>query len=161
MVDSVVNSSECASPVRGQCSFYADCLEARYHCGPTGYPLGYGEVYCNKFVADESLLSSKGQKWMLDTMECLQDTLVPEATGAPDAVQTCAQLDDKAFNSHPGCYVDNGLCWLSFSDWFSIVKIVGVKTLVGNIEAANETARAAGGCLDVYAQTLINTILYL
>jgi hypothetical protein len=32
------------------CDFYTQCLEKKYHCGPKGYPMGYGYVYCNKFT---------------------------------------------------------------------------------------------------------------
>ena len=28
------------------CSFYTDCLEAKFDCGPDGYPIGYGDKYC-------------------------------------------------------------------------------------------------------------------
>jgi Phosphomannose isomerase type I len=42
-------NDECSDSPYGQCSFYAYCLEARYHCGPNGYPIGYGLKYCEKF----------------------------------------------------------------------------------------------------------------
>jgi len=55
------SSTLCSNPVRGQCSFYEDCLEARYHCGPDGYPLGYGKKYCNKFIATIDKFSPEAQ----------------------------------------------------------------------------------------------------
>ncbi|KJA19585.1 hypothetical protein HYPSUDRAFT_168049 [Hypholoma sublateritium FD-334 SS-4] len=147
-------STQCSDPPRGQCTFYADCLESRYHCGPTGYPLSYGQVYCAKFAAAESTLSAPGQTWMLDTMACLQQTLVPEATGARGAAQTCAALREKAFDSHAACYVDSGLCALGVGEWAKIVRIIGVKTLVGSWSAVGETTRAAAGCLGQYSRWL-------
>ncbi|KAF8962393.1 hypothetical protein BDZ97DRAFT_1824858 [Flammula alnicola] len=151
-------NNECSDPPRGQCTFYADCLEAQYHCGAQGYPIGYGQQYCEKFNADKSDLSPAGQNWMLDTMECLQRTLVPEATGAPDAVQTCAELTEKAFDSHPKCYIDSGLCWLGVKEWVEIVKIIGVGTLFASWDATKETVRAAEGCLALYGHTLARKI---
>ena len=91
---------------------------------------------------------------MLDTMECLQKTLVPEATGGLGAAQTCAALQEKAFDSHPNCYIDSGLCSLGIWEWSKIVRIIGIKTLVGSWSAVNETTRAAGGCLGLYSQWL-------
>ena len=49
---------ECSAPVRDTCTFYRNCLEARYHCGPSGYPIGYGEHYCQAFTAAGKAFSS-------------------------------------------------------------------------------------------------------
>jgi hypothetical protein len=116
---------ECSNPVRDTCSFYADCVESRYDCGPTGYPLNYGQPYCQKFTAAKSQLSEQGKQWVSDTMLCLQTSLVPEALGEPSAVKTCQALHDKAFASHVGCYVQSGLCQLPPTDWWVIVTTVG------------------------------------
>jgi hypothetical protein len=149
------NSTLCSNPVRGQCSFYEDCLETRYHCGPDGYPLGYGKKFCNKFNAARDKFSQKGQIWMLDTMECLQRVLVPEATGPKEmggqGGSPCDELRKKAFDSHAECYVQNGVCTLSVKDWVEIVEVVDLKTLFGSWEALNEALQAATGCLELYA----------
>ncbi|PPQ80729.1 hypothetical protein CVT25_001849 [Psilocybe cyanescens] len=160
----------CSNPPRGQCAFYRDCLESRFHCGSEGYPLGYGEKFCEKFVAGQEKLSSAGQKWMMDTMQCLQRVLVPDAT-APDSKlkldsdsesvhgtngsdsesflkdRRCSALKEKAFDSHSACYLSNGLCSLSGRDWVQIVEIIGVKTLFDSWDAIKETIEAAEGCL--------------
>jgi len=149
------NSTLCLNPVRGQCSFYEDCLETRYHCGADGYPLGYGKKYCNKFNAARDKFSQKGQVWMLDTMECLQRFLVPEATGPEEMGEEggspCDALRKTAFDSHAECYVQNGLCTLSVRDWMEIVEVVDLKTLFGSWEALKEVLEAAAGCLELYA----------
>ena len=150
------NSTLCSNPVRGQCSFYEDCLETRYHCGADGYPLGYGKKYCNKFNAASDQFSQKGQIWMLDTMECLQRLLVPEATGPEEmgkqGTSPCDELRKKAFESHAECYVQNGVCTLSVKDWIEIVEVVGLKTLFGNWEALKEVLKTVAGCLELYAK---------
>lgn len=87
---------------------------------------------------------------MLNTMKCLQDTLIPEATGDADAVKTCDELKDKAFNSHAPCYLKNGLCSLPPSDWEVIVSIVGLQTLFSSWDAEKATLEAAGGCLEFF-----------
>ena len=38
----------------GNCDFYTQCVEPRFQCGSSGYPLGYGDKYCRKF-GEESI----------------------------------------------------------------------------------------------------------
>ena len=95
------------------CSYYPDCVEAEYQCGPSGYPLGYGLKYCNKFVDNFDLYDADGQAWIEGTLICLKEALLPlvlDNTG-----QTCSSLSDYAFNSHVDCYVDNGFCGLIYN----------------------------------------------
>ncbi|KIM39491.1 hypothetical protein M413DRAFT_192033 [Hebeloma cylindrosporum] len=160
------NSTLCSNPIRGQCSFYEDCLETRYHCGAGGYPLGYGKKFCNKFNAAKDKFSEKGQKWMLDTMECLQRALVPEAT-EPIGTEVkggslCDKLRSKAFDSHAECYIQSGVCTLAVKDWLEIIEIIDLKTLFGSWEALKEALQAATGCLELYLfflETLAPSIL--
>jgi len=142
-------SSECSNPPRDSCAFYADCLESRYHCGPDGYPIGYGQEFCEKYSDGREALSARGKTWMLDVMQCLQRTLVPEATGSAAGV-TCDVIEKKAFASHASCYVHSGLCWLPPTDWLAIVHIVGIDTLVGSKDALVESLESGGGCLAAY-----------
>lgn len=151
------NSALCSNPVRGQCSFYEDCLETRYHCGAEGYPLGYGKKYCNKFNAAKDKFSQKGQVWMIDTMECLQKVLVPEATRPKEmgkqGSSPCDKLREKAIDSHAKCYVQNGVCTLSVKDWLEIVKVIDLKALFEGWDVVLETAT---GCLELYGFLLRN-----
>ncbi|KAJ6449785.1 hypothetical protein C8R45DRAFT_123700 [Mycena sanguinolenta] len=154
------NSSECAAPVPNDCTFYTDCLEARYDFGADGYPLAYGFHFCTKFAESTSELSPAGQAWMSNTMLCLQRALVPEATGAPGAAATCADVETKAFGTHADCYVQNGLCSLPISDWNAIVfDIVGPGTLVDSIDALKATASAGLQCTEFFAKVVANDIL--
>jgi len=98
---------------------------------------------------------------MLDTMHCLQLALVPEATGetplstSSSTPSSCAKLEDKAFRSHAGCYVDNGLCTLDFNDWVAVLEIVNLRTLFESSEAFKATMGAAFGCAQFAASTLL------
>ncbi|KAF8336221.1 hypothetical protein F5887DRAFT_987718 [Amanita rubescens] len=109
--------------VAHHCSFYEVYLEPRYHCGPTDYPLGFGKKYCLAFAANQDKFTPRGREWILDTMQCLQEALIPEAQGISE-IMTCEQLDDYAFSTHPKCYIDNGFCTLPPSDWEEVVKII-------------------------------------
>ncbi|KAJ7125230.1 hypothetical protein C8R44DRAFT_782646 [Mycena epipterygia] len=144
-------SDECLDPPPDSCTFYADCLEPRYHCGPTGYPLDYGQNYCNKFKTDRATLSVRGQTWMVTTMHCLQEALVPDAIGAPNTTTSCTALEHKAFATHAGCYVQSGVCKLPLSDWLAVLKIVDIKTLFDSWDAFKATLTAGTDCLEFYA----------
>ena len=86
---------------------------------------------------------------MLDVMQCLQRTLVPDATGSAAGV-TCDSIEKKAFASHAPCYVESGLCWPPPTDWLAIVNIVGLDTLIGSKDVLIESLEAGGGCLAAY-----------
>lgn len=150
-------SSTCLDPPRGQCAFYAQCLEVQYHCGEDGYPLGYGQKYCDKFNAvlqsSPEKFSSKAIQWTLDTMQCLQRALVTDVIH-PQTLDNvlrphmdCHKVQQIAFESHADCYLDNGICSLQIRDWLEIIRIVGVGTVVGSWDALEETLTVAGGCL--------------
>jgi len=87
---------------------------------------------------------------MINTMMCLQDTLMPDAITTASNI-TCAAIEETAFGSHARCYVDNGLCQLGPEDWAAIVKIVGIATLFESKEAFEATVQAAKGCVEFYA----------
>ena len=95
------------------CSFYPDCLEATYNCGPTGYPIGYGLKYCTKFVDNYDLYDEAGQAWIQGTLTCLKETLEPLIENT--ANQTCDTVKTIAFDSHVNCYVSNGFCDLVYN----------------------------------------------
>ena len=137
-------------PQPDDCTFYSQCLEPRYNCGSTGYPLGYGYYYCNKFEAVKPQLSTAGQAWVTDTMLCLQNALVPEALGQSSAVQGCQNLWDYAFSTHAGCYLQSGICLLPPNDWFIIVQTIGVENLVTNFQALIQAVETAVACLAFY-----------
>ena len=42
----------------GNCDFYTQCVEPRFQCGTNGYPLAYGDKYCNHFTNKQSCFTS-------------------------------------------------------------------------------------------------------
>ena len=138
----------CAHPVRDTCTFYPDCLESKYNCGPDGYPIGYGLNYCQRFTAAKPRMDSAGKKWVSDTMLCLQTALVPYAT---TETTTCPALKDTAFASHPDCYVNSGVCTLGPKDWEVIITTVSLKDLFGGIDNLKAVLQTLGDCAEFYA----------
>lgn len=124
------------------CGFYRDCLEARYQCKGEGYPLAHGEHYCQKFLDARDQMSAAGQRWVTDTMICLQRALVQEAVGPRDS--TCGQIMQKAQDSHLACYVESGFCEIG-QDWKVIDAIVG-RGFVLDLVAFKQTAALISWC---------------
>jgi hypothetical protein len=100
----------------GTCDFYPKCLEAKYKCGPKGYPIGYGFKYCSKFVQYIDEFPPQGQQWIRKTLVCLKQSLIKEFTN-------CQQVFNAAFDSHPQCYYQAGFCDL-FLDSKNITKTI-------------------------------------
>ena len=42
----------------GDCNFY-DCLNTKFQCGPTDYPLAYGKRYCLRFANESSCFTKQ------------------------------------------------------------------------------------------------------
>ncbi|KAL4895256.1 hypothetical protein BDV59DRAFT_173550 [Aspergillus ambiguus] len=143
------NSTICTNPRPNSCTFYSSCLEGQFHCGSDGYPIGYGLHYCKAFTDTTSELSTDGQAWVTKTMLCLQRALVPYGTGTKST--TCSGLKEYAFGTHPGCYVDSGVCALPPTDWAIIVDTVSLPELFGSWDALKATFQTAGGCTEFYA----------
>jgi hypothetical protein len=138
---------KCNSPVRGSCSFYRDCAEAQLGCGAGGYPIQYGEKNCNKFQNNLNSFSAAGQAWIFDTMLCLQQAMVPVLQ---TCTADCASFSSAAFDSHPGCYVNSGVCGLGCSDIIALFFTVKEDLLV----SPKQIFLTAEGCLENIVQTL-------
>ena len=117
------------------CGFYTECLETQNQCGPSGYPLGYGLKYCNKF--NEMNLSAAGEQWITTTMACLQNALINEAENKTD----CGEVEEKGFDSHVLCYVSSGFCELPVKDAITISKatVWGIVSSLSGITQAADT----------------------
>ncbi len=115
------------------CDYYRQCLEPRFKCGETGYPIGYGERYCKKFLSlntpNNSSLSPSGVRWRNSTLKCLQIEL--DLGVSNNSFSSCNELTDYAFDSHPGCYTlaSANICDLPISDWTTITSVPNFKDI--------------------------------
>ena len=131
----------CYSPPlrKSECGFYTDCLELFYPCGPSGYAIGYGYKYCNKFSSPEfeECASSDGEEWMNSTLTCLQEALVPIIESDIEDI-SCLSIKLDAFDSHSICYTGGGeavptapsICFLPPSDIACILATIDKEDLV-------------------------------
>ena len=123
-VISVVSSSSTRAPedcgdLIGSCDYYL-CRERQHPCGEAGYYKGYGYKYCERFSQLEPRLSAPGKDWVRKTLRCLQEHIdrnVPTDT-------PCPQVRKSAYDSHPGCYVRGGVCFLDPNEWLDILSVI-------------------------------------
>lgn len=141
---SIMCKPECQHPTN-QCSFYATCAEATWSCGPDGYPLAYGLKNCNKFMDRLSHFSANGQAWIMRVLTCLQDFLVAPLSSCNT---TCTLIYNEAFDSHPQCYLQAGVCSLSLADMVQLVITVNTDLFAG--PALKQALTVAGGCIAQY-----------
>jgi hypothetical protein len=112
----------CYNPSLAGCSFYTDCLEAKYSCGQKGYALNEGGKYCSSF-AELNTLSEKGKRWRDAALRCLQQQLYPLLDA--DWKISCKGVRTFAHRTHPTCYTmpGNSICSLPLSDLKKIASI--------------------------------------
>ncbi|CAG8471073.1 6456_t:CDS:2 [Dentiscutata heterogama] len=133
-------TTDCNNPAPNSCSFYTSCLENKFHCGPMGYPINYGDKNCRKFINAMNKFSSAGKKWVTDTMLCLQKALI---STYKNNKTTCSEISNTAFNSHASCYITSGVCFLPPTDWGVIFETVSLKDIFGSKQAFTQALETA------------------
>jgi hypothetical protein len=99
-----------------EATFYV-CAEETLQCGPSGYPIGYGKKYAERYYRKtRPWMSPAGQQWIDDVLVCLQE----ELRAAIDSETACADVRTIAFDTHPDCYLAAGFCELPFLDWLAV-----------------------------------------
>ena len=101
-------------------------------------------------------MSELGQAWITKTMLCLQEHLVPIAAGQQSS---CEDIHDVAFKSHPGCYVNSGVCFLPPTDWAVILDTIGFAALFDSAESIKAVLDTVDGCGDFYEWLLKRSVL--
>jgi hypothetical protein len=145
-------AESCRTPVANNCGFYAGCLERSLSCGEEGYALGFGEKFCTDFRTAK--VTAQGDRWMRQTMTCLQEALVPKVAasfgtaGVTGSAQACERISRDAFASHAACYAakDNSICFLPPSDLAEIMGTIGGRELLRS-RTSSQVVSVAGICL--------------
>jgi hypothetical protein len=108
--------AEHCTPRVQSCGYYL-CEEKNHHCGPKGYPLGFGFRFCQVFLNTEKSYSPEAQTWLRKVRVCLMKKF-QEANAYEE--RTCREIKTISFRSHVGCYVSTGYCHLKANDKFQI-----------------------------------------
>jgi len=124
------------------CAFYI-CLENKYHCGASGYPLAFGYKYCEAYANSASSFSSAGQAWIQKTRLCLQKALAQD----DKCMSSCSQVSSDAFGSHTMCYLQSGVCDLTLHDYYEIFVTVGAGLLL--IDSFVQAVETGLACVDL------------
>lgn len=145
---------ECYSPPlpNSDCGFYVDCLEQYFPCGSSGYAIGYGFKYCQRFTSETTsqCMDSAGHDWVNSTLTCLEQALVPIIESEINDI-SCQSIKLDAFDSHPICYTGGGgsiptsssICFLPPSDVKCILSTIDNEDLFSplGLKEDIETAR--------------------
>jgi hypothetical protein len=140
---------KCEAPRPRSCSFYIDCIEENFHCGNSGYPVDYGNRYCEIFKDLDTELTEKGRQWRDSTMLCLQETLLEQIITSSRPRIGCQQIESWGFGSHAPCYTQEGrsICFLDpIRDLPTIISAIDHEDLI-NRRARRQTIDVAKICV--------------
>jgi hypothetical protein len=140
--------------IDGDESIFYLCAEEHadhgHGCGPDGYLLGYGTKYSGRFYRHtRPKMSARGQVWIDDVLVCLQRDL----RASIDVTSSCDQIHTIAYDSHPRCYLDAGVCELLPFDLLLVLWSIDLRDYL-SVDFARQLARVAAGCGDYYADML-------
>ena len=142
----------------GDCSFYTECLEAQFQCRSDGYPVGYGNRYCSKFLEFYDKFAPSGKQWIDKTLVCLKGALIPSYD---DKSTTCEALYSTAFNSHPDCYVKSGFCDIFLEDFTTnisgLLNVYEIRDF-GNLISIKQVLTTAERCGAAYVRKMMEAI---
>ena len=144
----------CYNPSGTACNWYRECLNVKHPCEDSeyDYALSFGEHFCTAYDKTFHSFSKTGQEWIDSVRRCLQVVLVPQLRDWLSP--TCKELQEKAFESHTGCYVSPGpgassICSLGMLDWWRVfwtIKEAFISDTYQSIKGFLETA--VNGCLN-------------
>lgn len=125
---------------KNSCEYYEKCLDRRLKCNTnTGYPLGFAKYYCESYEnaikdLEKTGINSNITKWVDNVKICLKNSTRSfftkynfQGTYGYETVyndETCNQLKTTAFDSHPECYIKNGICEIIRNNKFSFMKLM-------------------------------------
>jgi len=113
---SSANDSTCFTEEieNNSCEFYKKCLNYHFQCDvEKGYPLGFAYHYCSSFTKYSIKYSEPIQKWVKDVKVFLKRSLLGYyKESINNNNYDCNGLKKLAFDSHPKCYFDSGICQL-------------------------------------------------
>lgn len=130
------------------CLYYSETAEQLLQCGPRGYPLGFGQKYCQRFSKlGPDTLTPRGLRWRDAARSCLIEAFggfIDEPAQPPG----CQEVKRMAFDSHPPCYteVQPSFCLLPPSDVLAIIRVVEPVDALSPL-ATRQNIRIASRCL--------------
>lgn len=137
-------AAERCVPNVNSCDFYL-CQEQSHHCGPKGYPVGFGHKFCQIYLDTENNYSQEAHGWLRRVRVCLMQEF--EKADEQNRSRSCDMVKSESFRSHVGCYVDTGFCDLKAYDVFQI--FWAMKSSAKHIEIFQDAQGIAKACAAV------------
>lgn len=122
-----------------ECKFYVD-TDKKIRCpGDSNYLLSYGYKYCSRFseLGSHKASSKELNTWISKTRICLQEMITENEKRHENR---CDQLKEFAFDVHPICYKQYGVCSLGVLDLSKVAKVLVKNDFVTDFE---QTKRAS------------------
>lgn len=138
------------------CDFYQD-LDEKKNCSAdkdANYLIGFGYYFCNKFGPLMEKWTTQDPKtvWSFEVRRCLQRELLNYTN--KNAESSCQEIQDFAFDSHRGCYVESGFCQLKLNDQKEILEgLTDIKILEEFSTIKQQGLDVFGDC---YIQPLVD-----
>ncbi|KAI6192054.1 hypothetical protein M3Y97_00294400 [Aphelenchoides bicaudatus] len=130
------------------CNSY-NTLERQFKCGQSGYFIGYGLRYCNRFFNKDyySHFDNTGKHFVNCTGPCLIDELKSFLKTTPKA--GCQAITNKAFGTHVDCYVKCGFCKACKTNKDALRRIYEFKDFLSTkaLETVEDTLKKCGGII--------------
>ncbi|XP_063443732.1 uncharacterized protein LOC134724562 [Mytilus trossulus] len=130
---------------RGDCQFY-QCFEQQRQCGKSGYLIGYGYKYCNRFKSFYSSFSTAGKNWINCVRPCLTKALIGKYQESLGPGQKCKQLKTSAFDTHVKCYLDCGFCKIYTSNLSALRKVLSFTDLL-SVDSLKQIIKVGKECI--------------
>ncbi|KAH3733355.1 hypothetical protein DPMN_039781 [Dreissena polymorpha] len=156
--------AKCYSPDGTDCSWYKECLEAKYPCKESGssYAIGFGDKFCTLYDQHKSKFDTTGQQWIDAVRRCLQVALVPLIRQYTSV--SCSTIKMTAYESHSACYTNPypgapSICTLGAKNLFQVfvtVKSAFVDDFFATGDQLLETALKCGG---LYTENAIKIVM--
>lgn len=145
------------------CLFYTKCLEETYNCGEAGFPLKYGDNYCNRLFENLEHFSITAEYCFQNSNLCLKGALFA-LTEYPNT--NCEALKDGAWDVFPTCLVTYGYCSLFFDATNIIQDVKGILEIFNIVSLAdkfmiNQLISMTKFCGESVSKKLNETINYI
>lgn len=160
---SVFAATKWPKPDFSNCDFYSKAEKAT-QCSLNGsdYLVGYGEFYCKRFKAESLHWSGKLKTWVEKTGSCLQEMLYDNQE---KRLKPCSALEEFAFDAHPICYKQYGICDLSIEDYWrlkDLVRTIDMTNVMKNFRRSKtQFNNVFEACKERFAQRVEDTFFNL
>ncbi|XP_002740238.1 uncharacterized protein LOC100370384 [Saccoglossus kowalevskii] len=109
----------------GDCDFF-DCFENRYTCGPDGFALSFGKVFCEQENKYKMYLKNSGGTSMGNVQTCVMNAMLTEYRKNSSS---CKDIEFNMLDAYRGCYDQYFDCDFVRDNQFQLTNIYALPQL--------------------------------